>query len=89
MYISVSRTAGGDIRFEGQDTNPNPFGDSDYEYTLTVARGEVPKIVKGLGGPADADPLELIEANIETIVRTGEMTWLKSHGINAGFWSYP
>lgn len=89
LYVGISRTRGGGIQFEGQDTNPNPFGDSDYEYTLTVDRDDVPKIIEALGGQPDDDPLSLIEANIETIVRTGEMSWLKSLGIKPGFWSYP
>lgn len=67
--------------------NPNPFGDSDYEYAITIRRGDVPKVIEVLGGQPDADPFDLIEANIETIVRQGEMTWLKSNGIEPGFWS--
>lgn len=89
LFVSISRTVNGGVRFEGQDTNPNPFGDSDYEYALTVSRGHVPKIIEALGGESDANPLDLIEADIETIVRIGEMEWLKSHGIDASFWSYP
>jgi hypothetical protein len=89
LYIRIARTPDGDIRFEGQDTNPNPFGHSDYEYTITVMREDVPQVVEALGGQPGDDPLALIEANIETIVQTGERSWLQSLGIEPGFSSYP
>jgi hypothetical protein len=89
LYVSVSRTVGGGLSVDGQDANPNPFGDSDYEYTVTVGRDDVPKVIEALGGQQGDDPLALIEANIDSIVRTGEMTWLKSIGVSPGFSSYP
>jgi hypothetical protein len=87
LYVSIARTVDGGLRFEGQDLNPNPFGSSEYEYALAVQRADVLTIVTALGGAADADPLELIAANAETIVRAGEMSWLKSLGIEPAFWS--
>jgi hypothetical protein len=51
-------------------------------------REAVPQVIEALGGQSGDDPLALIEANIETIVRTGEKSWLQSLGIKPGFRSY-
>ena len=88
LHVQISRTVGGGVRFDGQDFSPNPFGDSEYEYAITVDRADVPTIIEALGGQPGDDVLALIEANIETIVRTGEQTWLTSLGISPAFWSH-
>jgi len=88
LFITISHTTSDGVRFEGQDLNPGPFGD-EYEYALTVSGDETFVIIEALGGTVGDDPLDLIEANIEKIVHTGEMTWLKSIGITPGFWSHP
>jgi len=89
LSVDVSRTMGGGVQFEGQDLNPTPFSDSEYEYILTVGNHDVPTIIEALGGKPSDDVLGLIEANIEKIVRTGELTWLRSLGISPRFWSHP
>jgi hypothetical protein len=89
LYVSINRTSDGGLQFRGHDLNPNIFGDDEYEYVLTANGDRTADLVAALGGAADADPLDLIEANIEMIVHTGEMTWLKSIGIEPGFWSWP
>ena len=89
LYVQVETTPGGALQITGHDTKPNPFGDSDFEYVLTVAAVDVPRIIQAVNGDAHADVLTLLEGNIEMIVHAGEMTWLKSIGISPGFWSYP
>lgn len=89
LHVSVSRTVDGGLRFDGLDSNPNPFGDSDYEYALTVRRADVSKIMQALDGTAHDDPIELIAAEMKEIVHIGEMTWLRSLGIEPRFWSHP
>jgi hypothetical protein len=56
---------------------------------LTISGDHTFDLIDALGGPAGVDPLDLIEANIGTIVCTGELTWLRSIGIAPGFWSWP
>jgi hypothetical protein len=90
LHVRVSLTPAGELQFHGHDLKPPPlFGESDYEYTLTVASDDIPTVVAALGGAVGDDVMPLIEANIETIVRTGEKTWLTSIHVAPRFWSYP
>jgi hypothetical protein len=89
LFVRINRTSTGGAGFRGHDLNPNPFGDSGHEYVLTISGDHTFDLIDALGGPAGVDPLDLIEANIGTIVCTGELTWLRSIGIAPGFWSWP
>jgi hypothetical protein len=71
LFVRINRTSTGGVESRGHDLNPNPFVDSDHEYVLTIRGDHTFDMIDALGGPAAVDPLDLIEANIGTIVRTG------------------
>ena len=51
IYIDVSIEDDGDLRFSGQDIGDAPeeiFGDSDYEYWLTVPAAEKDRVLLAL-----------------------------------------
>jgi len=62
-------------------------GGREYEYAITVAARDVPAVIDELGGTPGADALTLVAANAETIVRAGELTWLRRLGVEPRFWS--
>lgn len=87
LFVSINRTGSGGVEFKGHDLNSNPFGTSEYEYVLTVSGDRTFDLIDGMGGQPGDDPLDLVEAQIDTIIRMGELTWLRSLGIDPGFWS--
>jgi hypothetical protein len=76
----------GGFMITGQDLGPNLSG-REYEYAVAIAARDVPAVVEALGGTAGADVLALVAANAETIVRAGELSWLRRLGIKPEFWS--
>lgn len=85
LYVDVSLIDDGSLRFMGQDLKT--FGDDEYEYALTVAPDDIPKVTAALGAKPGDDVISLLVANAEKIIRTGERTWLQSLGIEPDFWS--
>jgi hypothetical protein len=87
--LTVSTRPGEDGGFTilGQDLGPTAPGGREYEYAITVAARDVPAVVEALGDTPGADALALVAANAETIVRAGELTWLKGLGVEPRFWS--
>jgi hypothetical protein len=45
---------------------------------------DVPPIAKAFGGGPSDDPLDLIRTNADTIVRTGEKSWLQDVRVEPG-----
>jgi hypothetical protein len=87
-YVDAYLLPGGELSFQGQDLNPdNIWGGAEYEYAVTVAAGDVPRVVAALGGTAGDDVLALVQANADRIISTGELTWLRGLGIEPEFWS--
>jgi hypothetical protein len=88
LYVDAALETDGTLRFLGQDLNPdNPFGGNEYEYALTVRPADVPRIVAALNGEPGADVLALLKTHARQIVGKGESRFLKSCGIEYGFWS--
>ncbi|GAA0817281.1 hypothetical protein [Spirilliplanes yamanashiensis] len=88
LYVDAVLRPDGSLVFRGQDlTSPNMWGTGEYEYALTVAPADVPRVVAALGGSAADDVLALVEANGERIVTTGEQRWLRGAGVDPQFWS--
>jgi hypothetical protein len=57
--------AAGNLHLDGQDLGPGTApvsNDSEYQYFKTIAAVDVPRVLRLLGAPADADVLELLEA---------------------------
>ncbi|HET9518946.1 MAG TPA: hypothetical protein VFO77_14590 [Actinoplanes sp.] len=86
-YVDAVLRPDGALEFLGHDLNPqNPWG-AEYEYALRVEPVDVPRVVAALGGRPGDNVLALVRAYGEHIVRRGEQTWLRSLGIEPGFWS--
>ena len=80
LYVDAKLRPDGALVIEGQDLTSG-----EYEYALTVAPADVPRVVEALGGGADV--LALLQAHAELVVTTGERRWLLSLGIEPGFWA--
>ena len=93
LFIHAERMPDGGFQIQGHDLRGNPLlsddPDQDYEYTITVGKRDLRKVVKALGGRRRDDALDLFEANYPAISKIGELKWLKSLGISPGFWSWP
>jgi hypothetical protein len=87
LHIWAEITNGSRLRIAGQDLRPPPAMGGEYEYFLTVEPEDIPRVVAALGGAKGDDVLPLLEANGEMIYHAGEQTWLKSLGIEPGFFS--
>lgn len=83
LYVGARLTPEGALVIEGQDLS----GASEYEYALTVPAAQVPQVLAGLAGRPGDDVLALLKTHAATIVETGELTWLRSLGIEPEFWS--
>ncbi|WP_194818666.1 hypothetical protein [Nocardia sp. XZ_19_385] len=83
LYITASLRDSGALVIEGQHLSRG----GEYEYAITVAPEKVVYVLQALGGKPEADVLDLLAANAESIVRQGEKSWLESLGITPEFWS--
>ena len=81
MWVDYSGT--GALVFTGLDRGY--FGDSDYEYTITVAPEEFPALRAGLGGDPTDDVVELLCRHVAVVMPCGERTWLDGPGIGYRF----
>jgi hypothetical protein len=91
LTVSATLAEDGALVIQGQDLRAESFfgsGNGEYEYALTVDAGGVRRIVAALGGQSGDDILELLRANGDNLVTTGEMTWLRAIGIEPKFWSH-
>ncbi len=95
VYIEVEINAAGDLVFSGQDIGAAPeraFGDSDYEYWLTVQAADKLRLAAALGeaGRSDQDLLDRIAARYagDTRVISKVMEILKATGIPYRFQSF-
>jgi hypothetical protein len=66
-----------DLHIDGQDLGPGTApvsSDGEYEWFKTIRAGDVPKVVMLLGGDADDDVLNLLEARYTGEGSTGGLT---------------
>jgi hypothetical protein len=88
LHVDATLHPDGTLRFEGHDLTPdNLWGGNEYEYVLTVRPADVPRVVAALDGEPGADVLALLKAHARLVVGKGESRFLKSCGIEYGFWS--
>jgi len=85
LFVDAYSWSDGAVSIEGQDLGPSTPTGEEYEYFATVEPGDVPLLIAALGGQPGDDPLMLLEAQGEAIVRQGETGWLKEHGIPYSF----
>lgn len=83
LHVTASLRADGTIVISGQHLRNG----SEYEYAISVRPEDVASVVTALGGSPGDDPLDALVAHRETVVRTGELTWLESVGVVPEFWS--
>lgn len=87
FWVNAELHSGGQLVFAGHDLNPHNLYHAEYEYTVTVAAQDVPKLLAALGGDAGDDLLALIQAHRLDILERGEDTWLRQHSINYELWN--
>ena len=85
LTVRVLLTDDSDLVFAGQDLKNYPGAD-EYEYWITVPAQDVPTVIAALGGQPGDDVLELVARSAESIIGQGERTWVKSLGIEPGFY---
>ena len=91
LTVSATLADDGALVIKGQDLRAESFfgsGNAEYEYARTGDAAGVRRIVEALGGKPGDDVLELVRANGDNLVATGEMTWLRAIGIEPTFWSH-
>ncbi|MEO8261849.1 MAG: hypothetical protein ABI566_04700 [Pseudolysinimonas sp.] len=60
-------------------------GKEDYEYHITVAKEDLPKLAAALGCAEDAI-LQTFTAQLDAIVTAGERRWLTEHDVPNSLW---
>ena len=88
LYVDAVVDESGALKISGQDLKTVPFGGDEYEYFITVAAEDVALVVHALGGKPGSNVLELLRANAQMLVETGETKWLRSNGIKHEFSSW-
>lgn len=80
----------GDVTIAGQDLGPSvaqSWGDSEYEWAITIKAADVPAYVRCLGGKAGDTVLDLVTACFRRDSACVEKQFLEKHGIPIEFWS--
>jgi hypothetical protein len=91
LIVTARRGMDDTLVIYGQDLKSGAaFGTeiSEYEYGLTVAAEDIPRLLIALHAPPDANILDLLQTRAGAdVVRMGEIRWLTSIGVEAEFWS--
>ena len=87
LVVNARLTDDGALEFAGHDLRSSPMGD-EYEYWVTVPAKHIPTVIAALDGQPGDDVLDLVARRAESIIRQGEQTWVKSLGIEPGFYSW-
>jgi hypothetical protein len=81
----------GSLRLEGQDLGASVavFGEglTEYEWSWTVAAGDVPRIAQLLGGSPGTDPIPLLRSWIKDSKGRDPGQHLRDLGVQLEFWS--
>ena len=75
------------LLFSGQDL-AGAFGADEYEFWIRVYAQDFPKILEALGAAPYAYVAEVLLAHRDEVFGVGELTWLKSVGIEPEFDAY-
>lgn len=89
--VWLSRLPQGGVSVNGQDLGDLSrfFGPGvrEYEWAYSVAVGDVPALVRALGGAADADPIELLAVRFAGVQHREFSNFCAAEGIPVDFWS--
>jgi hypothetical protein len=80
----------GALTIEGHDLGETPrsvWGSSEYEWTMAIAKEQLPAFVDALGGQAGSDALDLMSTRYREDERVASRGFLDEQGINFSFWS--
>lgn len=77
----------GDLTLSGQDFRGADLSGGEYEYSLTVKPADLPKLTEALGCDRDG-LLAALQKHAEKIINQGELKWLRSLGVEPGFFSF-
>lgn len=87
-WIDAELRTDGALVIDGQDLDPPVgLGGGEYEWAITVRPGDVPTVVRALGGQSGDDVLDLLASHRDEVVGAGELTWLHGIGLQPAFWS--
>lgn len=78
----------GALVFHGDDSAYMGDPERSYEYWVTVAPDQLPKLRHALGGDPADDLFDLLCSRVEPIMARGERSWLDDQGIDRSFHSY-
>ena len=86
-HVAVSmRADDGALVIRGDVHRQSPWGAENYEYSIVVSPGDVPRVLSALGAPdAGMDPLDVMLAHKSDFLLAGERAWLRSIGIEPEF----
>jgi hypothetical protein len=77
----------GGWRIQGQHLGTDAPGGEEYEYAMSIAEADVPRLASALGTDLAGIPLAW-DAQVQAIVLGGgERRWLLEHDIPFEFWS--
>lgn len=96
IHVAAEINEAGDLVLSGQDVGEAPramFGDADYEYWLTVRRGQKAAVFRGLNGEgpvSDAALLALLAKRYggDPLVVSKLRALLEAKGVACEFFSY-
>jgi hypothetical protein len=80
----------GTLRIEGQDLGDAVeaiLGDREYEWTWTVAAGDLPAAIEALGAAPGADPLAVLQAWSAANADADPGQAIRDAGTPIAFWS--
>lgn len=85
LFVDAHEWSDGSVTIEGQDLRD----DDEHEYFLTIVKKSLPVLIASLGSGPDADVLQMLADQGETLVRQGEEDWLHEHGIPFSYCCWP
>lgn len=91
-HLSASITAAGDLLIEGQDLGPGVeaffgAGMTEYEWTRTVGRADLPALLASLGATPGEDVLDVLARRFSGDDAAGLDAALERSGVPVARWS--
>jgi hypothetical protein len=90
-FLGASIDSNGDLMIEGHDLGPGTApisSDGEYEWTTTIAAGDIPRLLELLGAPGSTDILEVLQTRFSGRHSYELERTIRDSGIKTGFWSW-